>query len=216
MPMKGGGHENSFAVEESKNIFIKEVNMKKFLFMVLIVAFVCTASTVYAAQKAPLGNGNLALKLDWIKFTDGWLKDRGADSAFYIGLEGYGMLAPNWYLGLESGYAQPKGTESGYVETKLTYIPVELNVKYAGEVAQNVVIDAGAGLSYNYSKIQLAGLSSDSKWLFGGQFFLDLNYTIDQFFIGISGKYQITQKFKDAYDFNANNWRLGGQIGVMF
>jgi hypothetical protein len=184
--------------------------------MLLIIAFVCTASTVYAAQKAPLGTGNLALKLDWIKFTDSYLKDASADSAFYIGLEGYGEIAQNWYLGMEAGYTQPKGTEAG-TETKLTYVPVELNVKYAAAVAQSVVLDIGGGISYNYSKIQESGVlsSSDSKWLFGGQFFADLNFTFDQFFIGISGKYQLTQKFKE-YDTNANNWRLGGQIGVMF
>jgi hypothetical protein len=190
--------------------------MKKFLFMVLIIAFVCTASTVYAAERAPLGTGNLALKLDWIKFTGSTLKDLGADSAFYIGLEGYGEIAQNWYLGMEAGWAEPKGTVAG-VESKMTYIPVELNIKYAGAVAQSVVIDVGAGLSYNYSKMKQSGLisSSGNKWLFGGQFFGDLNFTFDQFFIGISAKYQITQNFSD-YDYNTNNWRLGGQLGVLF
>ena len=84
--------------------------MKKFLFMLLIIAFVCTASTVYAAQKAPLGAGNLALKLDWIKFTDGDVKDADVDSGFYIGLEGYGEVAPNWYLGMEAGWTNPTGS----------------------------------------------------------------------------------------------------------
>ena len=78
--------------------------MKKFLFMLLIVAFICTASTVFAAEKAPLGMGNLAVKLDWIKFTDDVLKDVDVDSGFYIGLEGYGMIAQNLYLGMEAGY----------------------------------------------------------------------------------------------------------------
>lgn len=182
--------------------------MKKMLFMLLIVAFICTASTVYAAQKAPLGSGNLAVKLDWINFTDDDLGDLDVDSGFYIGLEGYGMVTQNLYLGLEAGWAGPDG------DVDLTYVPIELNMKYAVEAAQNLAFDIGAGVSYNYAEVENAGPSEDD-WLFGGQFFVDLNYTIDQFFIGISGKYQITEDFEDS-DSDFNNWRIGGQIGVMF
>jgi hypothetical protein len=203
--------------------------MRKFLFMLLIVAFVCTASTVYAAQKAPLGTGNLAVKLDWIKFTDSVLKDADVNSGFYFGLEGYGMMSPNWYLGLEAGYANPDGSITEFepgignvtVDNEVTYVPIELNVKYAAAVAQSVVFDIGAGVCYNYVEEKASSPSIGvppakvDDWLFGGQFFMDLNYTINQFFLGISGKYQITQSFKDA-DYNYNNWRLGGQIGVMF
>jgi len=188
--------------------------MKKFLFMLLIVAFVCTASTVYAAQKAPLGSGNLALKLDWIKFTDSVLKDVDVDSGFYIGLEGYGEVAPNWYLGLEGGWTNPTGSV-GPIDTEVTYVPIELNIKYAAAVAQSVVLDLGIGGSYNYVKEKASGFGDDNDWLWGGQAFMDLNFTINQFFLGISGKYQITQEFKD-FDYNYNNWRLGGQIGVLF
>ena len=54
-------------------------------------------------------------------------------------------------------------------------------------------------------------------WMFGGQAFMDLNFTINQFFLGISGKYQLGQDFKkDNRQFSCNNWRLGGQIGFMF
>jgi len=196
--------------------------MKKFLLMLLIIAFVCTASTVYAAQKAPLGSGNLAVKLDWIKFTDSVLKDVDVDSGFYIGLEGYGEVAPNWYLGMEAGYANPDGTVNVLgvnVDTEVTYVPIELNIKYAAAVAESVVLDLGLGGSYNYveEKASSAGFTPAKvdDWLWGGQAFMDLNFTINQFFLGISGKYQITQKFKDS-DYNYNNWRLGGQIGVMF
>jgi len=189
--------------------------MKKFLFMLLIVAFVCTSSTVYADEKAPLGEGNLAVKLDWINFTDSDLEDVDVDSGFYIGLEGYGLVSQNLYLGLEAGYTNPDGNYMGF-DTELTYIPIELNLKYAVVAAQSLVFDIGAGLSYNYGKFEMAGDSLDD-WMFGGQFFMDLNYTIDQFFLGISGKYQLAQDFdKEGSKFSPNNWRLGGQIGVMF
>ena len=184
--------------------------MKKFLLILVIVALVCTASTVYAAEKAPLGIGNLAVKLDWISFTDNDLDTLNLDSGFYIGLEGYGMIVQNLYLGMESGWTNIDGDFG----SELTYVPIELNLKYAVPAAQNLAFDIGAGVSYNYGEFKMAGDSIDD-WMFGGQFFVDLNYTIDQFFIGISGKYQLEEDFKD-YDFNCNNWRLGGQIGVMF
>jgi len=190
-------------------------NMKKFLFMLLIAVFVCSASAVYAAEKAPLGMGNLAVKLDWIKFTDSDLKDADVDSGFYIGLEGYGMVTQNVYLGLEAGWTNPTGNV-GPIDTDWTYIPIELNIKYAVPAARSLVFDIGAGISYNYGKFKMAGASLDD-WMFGGQFFMDLNYTIDQFFLGISGKYQLAQDFdKEGAKFSPNNWRLGGQIGVMF
>ena len=192
----------------------KEGIMKKIFLVLLVVLFITTSSTVFAAEKVPLGMGNLAVKTDWIKFTD----LPRANSAFYIGLEGYGAIAENWYLGMESGYAKPQGTIMGY-DRKMTYVPIELNIKYAALVAQNVALDIGGGVSYTYNKWVWSGSTlpetRDDKWLFGGQFFADLNFTYNQFFAGISGKYQITQEYK-RFDYNANNLRLGGQIGIMF
>jgi len=188
--------------------------MKKIFFVLLLALFIMTSSTVFAAEKVPLGMGNLALKMDWIKFTD----VPRANSALYLGLEGYGAIAENWYLGMEAGYARPQGTIMGY-DRKMTYVPIELNIKYAALVAQNVALDIGGGVSYNYSKWVWSGSGlpedRDSKWLFGGQFFADLNFTFNQFFAGISAKYQITEEY-ERYLFNADNLRLGGQIGVMF
>ena len=188
--------------------------MKKIFLVLLLALFLMTSSTVFAAEKVPLGMGNLAVKADWIKFTD----IPRANSAFYIGLEGYGAIAENWYLGMEAGYAKPQGTINGS-DRKMTYVPIELNLKYAAAVAQNTALDIGAGISYNYSKWVWSGSglpeSRDDKWLFGGQFFADLNFTFNNFFAGISGKYQITQEYK-RFDFKADNLRLGGQVGVMF
>jgi hypothetical protein len=68
------------------------------------------------------------------------------------------------------------------------------------------------------------GLSiSADDWLFGGQFFIDLNYKFNQWFLGINAKYQITEDFEEwghpyglDLDHNLNNWRIGGQIGFWF
>jgi len=195
--------------------------MKKMVLFLFIAGFIMTSSTLFAAEKLPLGEGNIAVKMDWIKFTESDLKDVGVDSGFYIGLEGYGLVADdNFYIGLEAGYTNTSGDfmdpVAGSTGTRLTYVPIEANLKYAVAASRNVAFDIGAGLSYNYAKFKIYG-DSAHDWMFGGQFFMDLNFTIQQFFLGVSGKYQIGEDFKkDNRKFSCNNWRLGGQIGVMF
>jgi hypothetical protein len=212
----------------------RRCKMKKAMLFCLIGAFVMTSTVVSAQEnqeKAPLGVGNLALKVDYIAFTENDLEDADIDSGLYLGIEGYGEIVPNLYLGAEVGWANPDGDVFGIVDTELTYIPVEVNLKYAAELSPQFIIDVGAGVSYNYAKIELdaaigtfedietgeeLGASIDeSEWLFGGQFFVDLNYTFDQFFLGINGKYQITEEGDDL-EVSFDNWRIGGQIGFFF
>lgn len=184
--------------------------MKKFALILLVFGLIVSSSTVFAQEKAPLGVGNLAVKVDYISFTDGDLEDVDLDTGVYVGLEGYArILTAPLYLGIEAGYANPDGD----FDTELTYVPVELNLKYAIPAAQTFVIDLGAGASYNYAKFDNG--DSEDDWLFGGQFFIDANYTSGGFFIGINGKYQLTDEFED-FDVELSNWRVGGQIGIMF
>src|SRR4030067_3624034 len=192
--------------------------MKKLLLVSFLFVMVLGSSAAFAAEKASLGAGNVALKLDYISFTESELKDTEVDTGFYIGLEAYGEITPNLYLGAEVGYANPDGSV-GIVDTEATFVPIELNLKYAFKAAPNLAIDIGAGVSYNFAKVELTALGislyDDDDWLFGGQFFVDLNYTVNQFFIGVNAKYQLTEDFKDA-DFGFSNWRVGGQVGLMF
>jgi hypothetical protein len=199
--------------------------MKRLFLLLLMEAFVIASSAAYAAQQVPfktaLGIGNLAVKVDYINFTDDLVKDFDNDEGFYIGLEGYTAIMPNLYLGAEVGYANPDGhiyIEGIPTDTEVTFVPMELNLKYAIQSDPNLVIDFGAGVSYNYVKEEESAFDfSDSRddWLFGGQFFMDFNYMINQFFIGVNTKYQLTEDFKHL-NYNYNNWRIGGQIGVMF
>jgi hypothetical protein len=185
--------------------------MKKVMLLCLIGAFLMTCTVVRAQETAPLGAGNLALKVDYISFTEDDLEDADLDSGVYLGLEGFGEITPNLYLGLEVGYAF---VDEGKFDLDLTYVPVELNLKYAAEVSPQFVIDFGAGVSYNYAKIEDHDFDEDD-WLFGGQFFVDLNYTFDCFFLGVNGKYQLTEE-GDDFDVSFDNWRIGGQIGYSF
>jgi hypothetical protein len=172
---------------------------------------------VSAQEKAPLGNSNFALKLDYIAFTDSHFSEAGnAYDGLYIGLEGYGKITPNLYLGGEIG----AGTNVEVGGEAISFVPVELNLKYGKESARNFVVDFGAGLSYSSVEIQyqpLFGVAQEkrSDWLFGGQVFADLTYKINWFFIGVNGKYQITEDFKDE-SIDLSNYRLGVQLGMVF
>ena len=195
--------------------------MKKLMLFCLIGAFLMASTVVLAQEKAPLGVGNLALKVDYIAFTENDLEDADVDSGLYLGIEGFGEVTPNLYLGLEVGYAVNVEGDldieffSDEPDVDLTYIPVEVNLKYAAEVSPHFIIDFGAGVSYNYAEIEVEGSDDEDEWLFGGQFFVDLNYTFDAFFLGINGKYQITEEGDDL-DVSFDNWRIGGQIGFFF
>ncbi len=202
--------------------------MKRIFIISLMILVIFSATSVFAAQKYALGTSNIALKVDYIYFTDDVFDKIDMKDAVYLGLEGYVALTPNLYLGVESGWAGPsnEGTiDNINVDLDITYVPVELNLKYAIDVAPNWVIDLGAGVSYNYFKIEANNLdASADDWVFGGQVFADVNYKLDNlWFIGINGKYQFTDDL--SFDIqgrdidtstNANNWRVGAQIGFMF
>lgn len=194
--------------------------MKRLMLVCLAHAFVLTSTAVWAAGKAPLGVGNMAVKVDYLQFTDDDLDEGDLDSGVYVGIEGFFELAQNLYLGAEVGYIETDDSfytyDYGKIDVEVTYVPVELNLKYAIKLAPQLVADFGAGISYNYAEVEasMGGRSEDdSEWLFGGQFFADLNYTFDPFFLGINAKYQATEEWDGtAFD----NWRIGGQIGVWF
>ena len=191
--------------------------MKKPILLCLIGAFVMTSTVLSAQEKVPLGAGNVALKVDYIAFTEDDFED--ADSGLYLGLEGMGEVTSNLYLGFEFGYAVNIQGEMEFLDRKrdvdLTYIPIELNLKYTPEVSPHFFMGVGAGISYNYAKIDVEHGGDLDDGLFGGQFFVDLNYTFDRFFFGVSGKYQITQEGDDL-EVSFDNWRIGGQIGGFF
>jgi Outer membrane protein beta-barrel domain len=203
--------------------------MKKIVLVLVAISFIAITSVAYGAEKVLLGNGNIALKMDYLHFTENALDDLDNADCFYIGLEAYNKITSNLYVGMEIGYATSDGSgnidsdsDRVKVDTELTYVPIELNLKYAIDITPRLVVDFGAGASYNYMKEDFTGRGVSSPgddWLWGGQLFAALNYKIDRFFIGINGKYQFTEDFEiDSHktDVNANNWRIGGQVGIMF
>lgn len=195
--------------------------MKRLFLFSLIMAFLAASTAAYAAQKASLGIGNIAVKADYISFTADEMEGSDTDTGLYLGIEGYGKIAPNLYLGGEIGYTNPSGNALGF-DTELTFMPIELNLKYAVESTPNLAVDFGIGASYNYVEEKASGYGvsvSIDDWVFGGQLFADLNYKLGSFFIGINAKYQITgepEYMGMEAGYNYNNWRIGGQVGLMF
>jgi outer membrane receptor for ferrienterochelin and colicin len=172
-----------------------------------------------AAEETPLGAGNFAIKVDFIKFTDDIPEKRNVNKALYIGFEGFFEVQPNLYLGGEIGYTHDEGEYQGH-DTQLNYIPFEVNLKYAFKLTPNLVLDIGAGISYNYIDEDQTGTGfhvDDDDWLFGTQVFMDLNWVFDKFLIGLNVKYKGTEDFDSTVDdYGYNSWRLGGQIGMRF
>jgi len=192
---------------------------RRYLFFAIGFALIFNAG-ICLAQPPALGNYHLSFKVDYLEFTDN-IDSRDVEKGPYFGIELFGMLFDNLYLGGEVGYfKQSDGPESVAVDqpdsqiphdVKLTYVPVELNLKYVVG-GYRWAWAVGGGPSYNYvnfdSNVESFRESVD-EWIWGGQVFMDLNYVGDILFAGINGKYQLVE---GDYD----NWRLGGQVGLHF
>ena len=199
------------------------------------------AADVQAAETTTLGNFNFAVKIDSLNFIADDIKESGADTATYVGLEAYASVAPNLYLGGEIGHANSKGSfpsiEFGMIHNELTFVPVEVNLKYAVEATRHVSFDFGGGLSCNHvdyvaktrnpffmspPPVGESTLQHVSTWLPGVQVFADVNVTLGPVFVGLNAKFQPVSSDEAESSSGVltytdyTNWRVGGQIGVRF
>lgn len=216
--------------------------MKRLVLFSVLVGVVFATSFVSAQQRYPLGAGNVALKVDYFRFTDDVVGGLDLQGGVYVGVEGYApLLMPNLYLGLETGWAGTENDANVFVfglpqnqpaapvpvDLETDYMPVEFNGKYVFEMNPSLVLDVGAGLSLNYFSIELESLGRSvehDEWLLGGQLFADLNYKIQNWFIGANIKCQLTDDlelrpargFRIISDVDATNLRAGAQVGMLF
>ena len=211
-------------------------------FVVLIAMLTGSPEDIYAAEKKPvLGNNNFSVKTDYIHYADDIDSSYYIGIEGYKALSPYlSMGVEVGYSATDSDVPVSKIDSSGIIgglvnsplDTEVVFVPIELNMKYLTHAFSHFVVDFGGGISYIYVSEEIKNLDdmlSDffltpddlgindelDDWLWGAQFFADLNYTVKQFFFGINAKYQLTDKGKDtghSYD----NWRVGGQFGVMF
>ena len=107
--------------------------------------------------------------------------------------------------------------------TEVNYVPIEFNAKYVFKLSPCLFLDFGAGFSINYIDMEAESFgvsTSTNDWIWGGQFFGELNYNITPcLFVGVAVKYQLTENIK-AFGFNtdtsADNFRAGMQLGYKF
>ena len=184
------------------------------LILLTLVFLMTSATTCLAENKAPLGVGNLMLKVDYIDFTDSYFTE---SDGLYVGLEGYYSLTNSMYLGGEVGQAANITLFGG---EEIDFVPVELNAKYVSDLGTNLYLDFGVGVSYNRTELTYDSMFGNdidrgNEWLFGGQVFTDITYKLGRFAIGLNGKYQTTEEFKDSGVY-LSNFRLGLSLGACF
>jgi hypothetical protein len=205
--------------------------MKKFAMLFILITLMAFTASLVHAETYPIG-ADVAVKVEYFRFMDDSLRNSGAKDAVYVGVEAYKQLfCPNLYLGVEAGWA---GTRGGFTErfidegsfridTEVNYVPIEFNAKYVFNLSPCLFFDLGAGFSINYINMEAESFgvsASTNDWIWGGQFFGELNYKITPcLFLGVAVKYQLTENIK-AFGFNtdtsADNFRAGMQLGYKF
>ena len=180
------------------------------LLAVLPAGFVAkTAQT----EETSLEEVTLGLKVGMIGFTSTAADELNVDSGPYVGLEAFRKISERLHLGGEIGYARSSGSIP-LVETELTYVPIELNLKYAAAVTQRMDFTLGGGFSYNYVRFEADCLGtcfdSEEDWHPGLQLFGGVQFNALRFLLGVEGKYQVSEE-RDL-----DNWRLTAQAGYRF
>ncbi len=210
--------------------------MKKKL---LLAVLLCFAVLAVPCAQAETSDVDVALKVDYFHFSDSQIKNLNAGDGVYIGVESYKRLfCPNLYLGLTIGWAGTSGSVSGVVSgfgfepaflsanSSIDYVPIEFNLKYVIPISPCFNFAFGGGPSINYFSISSDAVTnagsvhlSDSDWVWGGQFFAELNYNISNWVVGIDLKYQLTEDlhlFGVDTQAGADNFRAGGRVGFKF
>jgi len=212
--------------------------MKNLFLALVLIAFVALGTSGANAQKYEIG-ADVAVKVEYFRFTDSTMEDLNLQNGIYIGVEAYKQVfVPNLFFGAEVGWA---GTDSsagvfnnalflGSVDLDVSYVPIEFNMKYVIPIQPCLKLDFGGGLSLNYFNLNVdshrfgLGSTSADDWAFGGQFFSSVNYTFsNNLFLGLEAKYQLTQNItlhssgiSFPTDMSADNFRIGGQFGYKF
>lgn len=119
----------------------------------------------YTSKEAPLGEKTLSLSLDLDSFSDKIVGDLDLDSGVSLSAETYYLVAPRLYIGGSIGYGEAEGkfvlqdlvtsSISYKIDSKMLYIPLELNAKMTFLLSEETVLTLGGGASFNYNKEKL-------------------------------------------------------------
>lgn len=198
--------------------------MKKFVLFSILLTLIVATQPVYAAT-SDLG-ADVALKVQYFHLMDDSFGDLDASDGVYVGIAAYKqLLMSNFFLGMEVGWAGTSGEPVAFgipFDVEVNYVPIEFNAKFVFPIMDCVDFDFGGGFSINYFDLKIEALgasASQNDWVWGGQFFADINYTFNNFFVGIGAKYQLTEDLSLGginTDSGADNVRAGVQIGMKF
>ena len=185
--------------------------MKMRIFLLMLFALLPALSAQAAA--AFMDQVTFGLKTGVIGFTSPAAEDLDVESGPYLGLEAFQRISERLHLGGELGYARSSGSIP-LVKTELTYVPIELNLKYAGAVTPQVDFTLGSGVSYNYARFEADCLgtcfAATEEWRPGLQLFGGVRFNAPPYLLGMEGKMQVSEE-KDL-----DNWRLTAQAGYRF
>jgi hypothetical protein len=213
--------------------------MKRLSLFLLVAAVIFASTSVMAANSQR--DSKVALKVDWLTFTDDLLEDTDSDETPYIAVEMRSPLTEDLDIGIEIGYVNLSGDITGpkpvsgktnnFIgtwENQIKYIPIELNLSYSRYFG-SLVYTLGAGVSgtfvdYDIEVNDTSGapftlLDNEDAWLKGAQAFFDLSYEGESYFFGIDAKYQVVEEqdfFNKWLEVNFSNWRAGLHIGKLF
>jgi hypothetical protein len=212
--------------------------MKRFILFSLVAILVFASTSALAANFNR--DAKVAIKVDWLTFTDDLLEDTDSDEALYVAIDMRSPLTEFLDIGMEIGYTNfsgdivgPKaisGKTTNFVgtwENDINYIPIEVNLSYSRNFG-SLVYTLGAGLSGNYVTMDInvndtaapfTLVDEESAWLKGAQAFIDLSYDGESYFFGLDGKYQVVEDqdfFNQWLEVNFSNFRTGIHIGKHF
>jgi len=208
--------------------------MKRLSLLLVMLAMLFCAASPAMSQTYPLGDVNVAVKVEYLRFMDDSIRELNAGDGIYVGVEAYKQLfLPNLYLGMQIGWGGSSGDvtvpwfysgQTTAYSTDVDYVPIEFNIKYAIPLDRSLILDFGSGFSFNYFDISVKdkwyGYSgSENDWVIGGQFFADLNYKYANWLFGIGVKYQLTDTMSFGgvnTSVSADNLRIGMQAGYSF
>lgn len=161
-------------------------------------------------------HGSFGVMGSYILVTDFQKGTMNTTYSWYGGLNVYGRVVNNLYMGVEISYVQWKTYTSEQNRTdlaKVFMIPVEANAKYGFEIFPNIVFELGMGLSYAY-----ANYRSQHEALFGFQLFPSINFKFnDSGYVGMRFKYQFLQNIDEYSNFyGVGSVRVGFHLGTIF
>ena len=183
--------------------------------ILILLGVLCWNVGSAMASEPVLQISHFGVKVEHVGFLDDSAEQQDVDSGLFLGVEAYEYLDHGVYYGFEAGWADIEGNivENGSeYDTELTYIPVEMNVKWVGLILPYTSLGVGLGPSMGYARHEVKGSGIDESkedWFWGGQALAELNIEAGAIYFGLNGKYQAVEK-------DLQNWRAGAHIGCRF